>query len=125
MICELFADFADFADWLRTELTRSGAPVARSADTDTDTDTDAAPHRTAPHRTAPHRAEDSGCSGSPEGRSTSLRDGPTAHPSPHPAAAGGGRLCAERPGVWTSAAAPWLATGALVVPSGDGGRCGS
>jgi hypothetical protein len=34
--------------------------------------------------TAPQPAEGAGCSGSPEGRCASLRDGPTAHPSPGP-----------------------------------------
>jgi hypothetical protein len=34
--------------------------------------------------TTPQPAEDAGCSGSPEGRCASLRDGPTAHPSPGP-----------------------------------------
>lgn len=34
--------------------------------------------------TAPQPAEDVGCSGSPEGRCASLRDGPAAHLSPDP-----------------------------------------
>jgi hypothetical protein len=42
------------------------------------------PSRPGGDETAPQPAEGSGCSGAPEGRCASLRDGPAAHPPPDP-----------------------------------------